>query len=174
VPRCSTRKWGAWAAVVVALGAASCSSPGRLTRAEFTDQANTVCTDSSARIATIAAPDPADADAVADAISQVVVIQRAALEDLDGLRPPEGLEPQVGEWLDLLGEVLDDEEAVAAAVSDGDPATADAANAAAAETNIRAEAAAAELGLDACTVAGTAPPQLPPDTGVPGTDVPTT
>jgi len=159
------------AGLAVALAAASCSSPGRLSRQEFTEQANTICTESNTRIGSITAPDPADPELVADAISQIVGVQRTALEELSDLRPPENLEPQVDQWLELLGQVLDDEEDVAAAVREGDPAAADAANAEAATSNAEAEAIATELDLDACTVAGTAqPPPLPPDTGVPPSD----
>jgi hypothetical protein len=159
-------------ALVVVLTAIACSSPGRLTRQEFIDQANTICTDSNGQIAVIAAPDPADPELVADAVSQIVAVQRTAVQDLDDLRPPESIEPEVDEWLGLLSDVLDDEEQVAAAVRDGDPAAADAANADAAATNTEAEAIATDLGLDSCTVAGTAPPlpPAPPDTGAPTTD----
>jgi ABC-type enterochelin transport system substrate-binding protein len=157
------------AGLIAALAVASCSSPGPLTRQEFTEEANAICTESNTRIASVAAPDPADPELVADTIDQIVAAQRGALEDLDDLRTPEALESQVDQWLELLARVLDDEEAVAAAVRNGDPAAADAANADAVTTNAEAEAIATELGLDACTVAGTAPP--PPATDVPATDV---
>jgi hypothetical protein len=159
-------------ALVVVLTAIACSGPGRLTREEFIGQANAICTDSNARIAAIAPPDPAEPELVADAVSQIVAVQRMALQDLADLRPPESIEQEVDEWLGLLGAVLDDEEQVATAVRDGDPAAADAANADAAATNTDAEAIATDLGLDSCTVAGTAPPltPAPPDTGVPATD----
>jgi hypothetical protein len=159
-------------ALVVVLAAIACSGPGRLTPQEFLDQANTICTDSNAQIAAIAAPDPAAPDLVADAVSQIVGVQRTAVDDLDDLRPPESIERDVDEWLGLLNDVLDDEEQVAAAVRDGDLAAAEAANADAAATNTEAEAIATDLGVDSCTVAGTSPP-LPPaplDTGVPTTD----
>lgn len=162
--------FGRWAALVAVVAAAACSSPGRQTRQEFIDEANGICTEANGRVAAVAAPDPAAPELVANAISQIVAIQRGALDDLDGLRPPEGIEPHVEEWLDDLGDVLEEEENVAGAVRDGDPDAVAEANEAAAEANTAAEELATDLGLTACTVAGTLPPPLPPGTDVPATD----
>jgi hypothetical protein len=162
--------FGRRAALVAVVAAAACSSTGRQTRQEFVDEANGICTEANARVTAVAAPDPADPELVANAISQIVAIQRAALDDLEGLRPPEGIEPHVDEWLDDLADVLDDEEKVADAVRDGDPDAAAEANAAAAETNAAAEELATDLGLTACTVAAPVPPLVPPGSDVPATD----
>ncbi|MGH9026244.1 MAG: hypothetical protein ACRDWD_09045 [Acidimicrobiia bacterium] len=163
---------GHLAALVVAVSAAACSSPGRQSREGFTDEASGICTDANARIGAIAAPDPADPELVANAVSQIIAVQRTAVDDLDNLRPPEGVEPQVDAWLDHLNDVLDEEENVAEAVRAGDPDAATEANAAAAAANTEAEALATELELTACTMAGSMPaiPPVPPGTGVPATD----
>jgi hypothetical protein len=158
------------AVLLVALVVASCSSPGRLTRQELTEQVNAICTTANEELAGIEPPDPSDPALAADAVARVIAVQREEVDDLDDLRPPEVAEADYDRWLGLLGDVLEQAGQLEQALRDGDPTAADEANATGTQANTEAEGVAAELGFDACTVsAAPAPPETPLATD-PGAD----
>jgi hypothetical protein len=134
--------------------ALSCRGGGgeeRLTREEFVDEAGAICRASGRQVGGVEPPSLADPAAVERAIGEAVAIQRRALRELRRLDPPAADEVGVEQWLDDVAATLDQMEAVAAAVRDGDRAALEKANARGAELDDVAEEFAVAYGLEACS-----------------------
>ena len=140
---------------------AACSSvPGReanrsdpLSQDEYVEQANEICEQTRNEAAQIAAPSLADPAAVVAAIDESVAIQRRALRRLRNLEAPERDLPGVENWLDLTAGAITEAENVGEGVADGDQEAIMAALDEGETLVAEAEEFAAAYGLTECSTA---------------------
>jgi hypothetical protein len=112
------------AVVGIAVGLGACAGSGgaeRLSKQEFITEADSICAAANRRIAEIPVPDLANPETAPRAIRRIVAIQRRAVGRLRDLRPPESDEPAIRQWLRAVSAALDQTEAVAVALEQGDP-----------------------------------------------------
>lgn len=131
---------------------AGCQEP-EPTRPEFVNQLDSICARANESVTAVAAPDAADRAAVADAIDEIVEIQRAELESIHDLVPPRDDRDLVRQWLENVRTALDDSAAAADALRAGDLATARSAADEASRSAVSADEQARALGATTCAVA---------------------
>jgi len=85
------RKLVATGTAALALALAGCGSSGPMTRADFTRQANAICTHRKAQLAAVEARHQGNLGAISAAASPVL---QDAVDKLEGLRPPARLKSE--------------------------------------------------------------------------------
>lgn len=148
---------GTAALAVVCAIAASCDD-GELSRSEYVQRANAICTTANAKIVAIPPPDATDAQAVARTVDELVKVQRAEVAKLEAVSPDRDGRDLVREWLEFVRTAIDRTADSGAALRRGDRTAFDAAVQAAAAANADADQRAARLGVTKCT----APPPPAP------------
>ena len=138
-------------AIVVTVTGCDRGAGGPLSKGEFIRKASSICQKANAQALAIRPPSLADPAAVEQAIGQIVIIQRDALDKLTDLNPPTQDEPGVEDWLHLVDKSLDRMERVRDAVRDGDQGALQDANAEALSFSDEAEQFATAYGITDCT-----------------------
>jgi hypothetical protein len=133
--------------VVLALAACS-GGDGRLSKAEYTQQADAICTKYDAELAKL--PAPRTIDALATMAVQAKAIAAEGAAKLRALEPPKELEKQAGEWLALNDENVKDIEAMRAAAAAGNRVKVQEIARDAQRNETKADELARKLGLKAC------------------------
>jgi sugar-specific transcriptional regulator TrmB len=101
---------------VTALFVAGCSGSSRLSRSEFVQRANAVCTKYEAKVTrAMAGINPGDQTQLAGAIDKALPVIREGNDELRALEPPEDLQERFDRWL----RIADDEVAAATQLRDG-------------------------------------------------------
>jgi hypothetical protein len=141
----------------VVLVAAGCmgggtSSAPRLTKAEFIKQADAICAQFTGELEAL--PQPQTLADLAAMATQAKPIAEAGVARLRALRPPEELEDQVNEWLELNDSNVELIERLRAGAADGDETAVQQVAADATDNEQKADALAAEIGLTDCSDSG--------------------
>jgi sugar-specific transcriptional regulator TrmB len=101
---------------VGALLAAGCGGSSRLSRSEFVQRANAVCTKYEQKVTrAMAGINPGDQTQLAGAIDKALPVIREGNDELRALKPPEDLQQRFDRWL----RIADDEVAAATQLRDG-------------------------------------------------------
>src|SRR5438552_7110055 len=111
VSRLATReaiKVGTACCGVVMLVAGCGGGGGRLSSAAYVQHASSICARADRAIARVHLASSEDDAATAHAVARIVVIQRASIDDLRELRPPEQLVGLDQRWIALLDQSTDD------------------------------------------------------------------
>lgn len=140
------------AAAVALLGlavVAGCSGgDGRLSKAEYTEQADAICTKYDAELAKL--PSPTTLDALARMAVQAKSIAGEGAAKLRALEPPEELQKQADAWLALNDENVKDIEAMRAAAAAGNRVKVQEIARDAQRNEAKADELARKLGLKSC------------------------
>jgi hypothetical protein len=147
--------------VAVAIGAAACGSDGdgdsdevgALSKSEFTDQANDLCSKAAGdRESALAGSDASQSGAEqAEQLSNVIDIDEKLLADVDDLVPPESEQATVTKLLDQWRDRIDLEEQLRTATADDDSVQVSQLDAQVQQVDDQANTIADELELDDCT-----------------------
>jgi hypothetical protein len=101
---------------VAALFVAGCGGSSRLSRSEFVQRANAVCTKYEAKVTrAMAWINPGDQTQLAGAIDKALPVIREGNDELRALEPPKDLQQRFDRWL----RIADDEVAAATQLRDG-------------------------------------------------------
>jgi hypothetical protein len=101
---------------VAALFVAGCGGSSRLSRSEFVQRANAVCTKYEQKVTrAMAGINPGDQTQLAGAIDKALPVIREGNDELRALEPPEDLQQRFDRWL----RIADDEVAAATQLRDG-------------------------------------------------------
>jgi hypothetical protein len=105
---------------------AGCGGGGeRLSSSGYVRRASGICARANRQIARVDLIALVDERRVADAMARVVVIQRASIDDLRALRPPDDLGGLDQRWIALLDQGTDELELMGLRLGDGRRAEAD-------------------------------------------------
>ena len=135
------------ALLVLALAACS-GGDGRLSKAEYTQQADAICTKYDAELAKLPAPQTIDALATMAVQAKTIAAEGAA--KLRALEPPKELEKQADAWLALNDENVKDIESMRAAAAAGNRVKVQEIARDAQRNEAKADELARKLGLKAC------------------------
>jgi len=138
------------ASVILVAGCQGGSSDGELSKREFIDRANAICSAANAKITALPAPDIADPSATPATIRRVVEIQRKAVARLRALGPPSEDVPAIEEWLKFVDETLEQAETSSRALERDDRESVNEANAKGGDAQLRADELARLYGVDRC------------------------
>ena len=105
---------------VVALGAACGGSDDRLSREELIEQGDAICSEYDSRVDEI--EDPENSDDVARCVDEVKPVIEEGTDKLDELTPPEELEDDYDEWIELARAQVAAADDMKAAAAEGDDA----------------------------------------------------
>jgi len=119
-----------------------------LTRAEYAEAADEICTELDEESEAIASP--TSPDRVDEYVDELIPAYEDALERLKQLEPPEETQETVDEWIGLGDDTLEHLNEVRDAAAEGDEAEVRRILAEVAATNGRVNEVARELGADAC------------------------
>jgi hypothetical protein len=148
------------AVLVLALCASACGSGGGpLSTATFTRRASAMCGRADRRAAAVEIP-ALDERGSATALKTLISIERQALGDLRGLRPPRKLQSGVDEWLATLDQLVVEAEFLRESLRAGEPHIADAIAVRAARLSLRSQVLGARVGVIGCTMP--TPPPVDP------------
>jgi len=137
-------------AIVVAAGCGGGGSKGdRLTREQYADKADAICTKYKQK--TDALSRPATLSDLADVADQVLPLLRNARGELRALRPPQDEQTQASAWLDQFDVIIADVEKIRDKAKQNDSAAVQAAAAPALQHNQHANELAARLGMKVCS-----------------------
>jgi hypothetical protein len=101
---------------VAALVVAGCGGSSRLSRSEFVQRANSVCTKYEQKVTrAMAGINPGDQTQLAGAIDKALPVIRDGNDELRALKPPKELQERFDRWL----RIADDEVAAATQLRDG-------------------------------------------------------
>jgi hypothetical protein len=101
---------------VAVLVVAACGGSSRLSRSEFVQRANAVCTKYEQKVTrAMAGINPGDQTQLASAIGKALPVIREGNDELRALKPPEDLQQRFDRWL----RIADDEVAAATELRDG-------------------------------------------------------
>jgi hypothetical protein len=101
---------------VAALFVAGCGGSSRLSRSDFVQRANAVCTKYEQKVTrAMAGINPGDQTQLAGAIDKALPVIREGNEELRALKPPEDLQQRFDQWL----RIADNEVAAARQLRDG-------------------------------------------------------
>jgi hypothetical protein len=137
--------------IVVVLGVvllAGCGS-SRLSHVEFVKRANAICTTYDAEAKKL--PRPNSVTEIETYARRSLARYRAALAQLEALKPPQEDEVTVGQWLATDRKIAKDVEAIATAARARKIPDVQVATAQAAADNVRSDRLAGELGLTSCS-----------------------
>ena len=131
---------------------AGCGGGDRLSKAEYTEQADAICARYDKELETIeqdlaGAQSPQDAAA---AIDRGIPIVRKGVAELRELEPPEELDDEVDRWLELNDENVKNLEELRDAAKGGDTQRAQEVAEKSRETERKSDEVAARIGLDEC------------------------
>lgn len=142
----------------ICLLAAGCMSGGgstdivsadtRLTKAEYIEQADTICAEFDGELDAL--PEPKTLDDLATMAEQAKPIAEAGVAELRALSPPEALAEQVDAWLDLNDANVAAIDELREAAESGDETAVQQVAADAADNEAKADALAGEIGLTDC------------------------
>jgi hypothetical protein len=137
--------------VLIAAGCMGDSTSGspRLTEAEWVEAADAICAEFGATLEEL--PEPESIEDLGTLATQAQPIAEAGVARLRALRPPEAMEAQVNEWLELNDANVESIEKLGAAAEDGDETAVQEVAADAADNETKADALAGELGLTDCS-----------------------
>jgi hypothetical protein len=135
------------ALLVLALAACS-GGDGRLSKAEYTQQADAICTKYDAELAKLPAPQTIDALATMAVQAKTIAAEGAA--KLRALEPPKELEKEADAWLALNDENVKDIESMRAAAAAGNRVKVQEIARDAQRNEAKADELARKLGLKAC------------------------
>ncbi len=106
-----SKRFGAMVTVVLLLGGAACSSSGGtpLSKAEFTKQANAICTRVNKQVDSVTGGNlkTASPSEQADALDKFVGYGSQATKDLEDLKPPKDIADDVKTAVDLQKQGID-------------------------------------------------------------------
>jgi sugar-specific transcriptional regulator TrmB len=101
---------------VAVLVVAACGGSSRLSRSEFVQRANAVCTKYEQKVTrAMAGINPGDQTQLASAIGKALPVIREGNDELRALKPPEDLQQRFDRWL----RIADNEVAAATELRDG-------------------------------------------------------
>jgi hypothetical protein len=147
-------RFAALAGVLSAAVAACSGNSVGMTKTDYIGRAGAICRDASDAVRKVK-PDASTPRSVAASIEQVVIIERAAAQQLRSLRPPTGDAPALAQWLRFVDDSIKELDVARAAAARGDAAGATAANVRSNALQQQADAAAQQYGVTACV----APPK---------------
>jgi hypothetical protein len=131
--------------------AAACGGGSdRLSAADYARAASETCARANRLIARIEVPPLAESNDAARAMARVVAAERAAIDDLRRLRPPEELADTSQTWIALLDQGADELELMSARLRTGHGAEASAFGAKATTLLDRARELVAQLRVTSC------------------------
>jgi hypothetical protein len=136
----------AGAAVIVL--AAGCGSSSRLSREEYSKQADAICTKYNAKIKALG--QPGTVRALPGYVDKALPIARKGTDELRGLKPPKDEEKTAKEWLDQNDSVVAAMERLRDAAKHADRTGVAAALTDASSANRAANGFARQLGLRVC------------------------
>jgi hypothetical protein len=145
--------------VVLLVSVAACNGSSGTTKAEYRRRANAVCRAGAKDIAALRIPGRADVESMPQTATQVVAVQRHALDRLRAIRPPKADRDEIARWIALVDQTIDQAEVSAQSQRDGDIDRALTANVNGTALDQRADELAEAYGLDSCTRAATPPPE---------------
>jgi hypothetical protein len=134
-------------AVVIVL-AAGCGSSSRLSREEYSKQADAICTKYNAKIKALG--QPGTVRALPGYVDKALPIARKGTDELRGLKPPKDEEKTAKEWLDQNDSVVAAMERLRDAAKHADRTGVAAALTDASSANRAANGFARQLGLRVC------------------------
>jgi hypothetical protein len=135
-------------AAVVILLVAGCGGSKRLSREEYSKQADAICTKYNAEIKALG--QPGSVRALPGYVDKALPIARKGTDELRGLKPPKDAEKTAKEWLDQNDSVVAAMERVRDAAKHADRSGVAAALTDAASANRAANRFAHRLGLRVC------------------------
>lgn len=139
---------------------AACGGGGGTTKADYVAKANAVCRQAAKEVAALHLPAPDDVASTPKVAAKVVVVQRSALERLQGIKAPKQDRAEIAKWIALVDQTIDQAEMSAQSQKDGDIKRAVTANVNGAALDHRADELARSYGLRGC-VAAAQPPTDP-------------
>jgi len=139
------------ALLALALVAGCSGGDSRLSKAEYAQQADALCTKYDAELAKL--PSPQSLDALAAMAVQAKAIAAEGAAKLRALKPPKELESQANEWLARNDENVRDIEAMRAAAAAKDQTKVQEIARDATRNEAKADELARKLGLTACASA---------------------
>jgi hypothetical protein len=105
--------------------AAACGGGSeRLSAAAYAREASEACGRANRAVARIDVPSLSQTRRAARVLARIVVVERAAVDDLRGLRPPEHLADTTQKWIALLDQGADELELMGLRLHDGHEAEA--------------------------------------------------
>ncbi len=139
------------ALLALALAAGCSGGDSRLSKEEYAQQADALCTKYDAELAKL--PSPQSLDALAAMAVQAKAIAAEGAAKLRALKPPKELESQANQWLARNDENVRDIEAMRAAAAAKDQTKVQEIARDAARNEAKADELARKLGLTACASA---------------------
>ncbi len=133
---------------MIALTACASGEEERLSRAEFLRQADAICATYARRLDAI--PEPRTLRDVPAYVERGVPLAEEELSELEDLRPPEPLEPEVGRLLDSVRTTIAALERLGEAAASRERDETQTAATEVEEASVRAARLADELGLERC------------------------
>ena len=135
-------------AIVIAAGCGE-SKSDRLTRQQYSDKADAICTKYKQK--TNALSRPATLSDLADVADQVLPLLRKARGELRALRPPQDELTKANAWLAQFDVIIDDVQKIRDKAKQNDRTGVQAAATPALEHNQHANVLAAQLGMKVCS-----------------------
>ena len=151
--------------MTVALGAAGCGSDGdssetevgALSKSEFAEQANDLCSKAATDRQSVALDPNASGPVQAEQLGEIIAIDEKLLADVDQLVPPESEQDTVTQLLDQWRKRTDLEQQLRTATADDNAAEVSALDTQIQQVDTDANQIAGGLGLDDCTLGGESP-----------------
>lgn len=137
------------APALAALALAACGG-GELSRQQFLERADAICTRVNDELSEI--QQPASLAELAPVLDEGLVVVRDAVEDLRELEPPAEMEARVEAWIDKVDEAADELDKAADAARRGDQEAVGLALQAGDDANTEGNERARQLGLQSCAV----------------------
>jgi hypothetical protein len=149
----------AWVGGVVAAGVllAACGGGGGLSKADYVAKANAICRAAAKQVTDLDAPGRSDVSELPKVASEVVAVQRKALDRLKAIKAPKDDRTEIAKWIALVDQTIDQAEVSARSQRSGDITRAIAANLNGAALDKRADQLARSYGLRGCVRAATPP-----------------
>jgi hypothetical protein len=104
----------------VAVLVCACGGEGPLTKREYRHEASAICRRGNARVQRIEVAPLVEGRSAAKGISRVVDTQRESLSDLRDIKPPKNDVVTIERWLAVVDQLLDEADAVRAALLSSD------------------------------------------------------
>ncbi|HEX2738115.1 MAG TPA: hypothetical protein VHP57_08270, partial [Acidimicrobiia bacterium] len=138
-------------AAIALLAACSGGGSGRLSKPEYVRRAEAICRRLNKKAGAVPEPDQHEPTSQAKAIGEIAKIQRAGVDELRRLRPPEADQATIDKWLGLVDQTIDQLQAVRAALKAGDGVTITRADDKGRALSAQADKIARGYGLDQCS-----------------------
>lgn len=136
---------------IALLAACGGGSSSRLSKPEYVRRAEAICRRLNKKAGAVPAPDQREPTSQAKAIGEIAKIQRAGVDELRRLAPPEADQATIDKWLGLVDQAIDQLQAVRAALKAGDSVTITRANDKGQALSDQADKIARGYGLDQCS-----------------------